>query len=427
MKRSCPEPLCYAVIRIDPVAMVEHFNDPIATAEACALRPKKYLVYLDTGLDLPFPTNSWFKFLISLVATRLRPEIPAKGITSDMSIPIYPNTSHPTGRTPLYTEDPFPFANCYHWVNNMTHIRVRRRDSEFDENQAVKVTPWEHVTMNITLSEDQQRIAANLARSTLHGRSEGSTRTQTETGSPDALISSTEACDPAPTTQSSSSTQDSRTLTVLSGASDGDKVHTFIQANLLQGEHSTAELLPHAPSEYDPTVAAIFRMDVFGLGHDDGAELLPLVDLWYELTEHLTEDTIPDPLGFYQERNAIVKIIQDARARSPNMPFPCRNEDGLSLMSEEFSFEHNADFNPDDSSIPHVEIVSLVQEPVNDSTNDDVALTERFDVQAPPQLAPEGQSPPAQVSKMKMVFARVRNTFLRPWSMRSPAFLPWWP
>lgn len=256
---------------------------------------------------MPFPTNSWFRFLISLVATTLPLDVPSEGITSDMSIPIYPNTNHPTGRAPLYTEDPFPFANCYHWVNNMTYIRVRRRDGKFDDCQAVKVTPWEHVTMNITLTEDQQRIDANLARGTLHGRSEGSSRTQTETGSQDALMPSTEAYDPAPTTQSSSSTQDSRTLTVLSGASDGDKVHAFIQENLLQGEPSTAELLHHAPSEYDPTVAAVFRMDVFGLGHDDGAELLPLVDLWYELTEHLTEDTIPDPLGFYEERDAIVK------------------------------------------------------------------------------------------------------------------------
>ena len=47
MKRLCPGSFQYAVIRMDPVAMVEHYHDPIATVEARALRPKKYLVYLD--------------------------------------------------------------------------------------------------------------------------------------------------------------------------------------------------------------------------------------------------------------------------------------------------------------------------------------------------------------------------------------------
>lgn len=47
MKTFCPDICEYAVIRTDPVAMVEHFNDPIATSRARALKTKKYLVYLD--------------------------------------------------------------------------------------------------------------------------------------------------------------------------------------------------------------------------------------------------------------------------------------------------------------------------------------------------------------------------------------------
>lgn len=45
----CPGSMQYAVIRIDPVGMVEHFDDPVATqeAEAQAMHAKKYLVYLD--------------------------------------------------------------------------------------------------------------------------------------------------------------------------------------------------------------------------------------------------------------------------------------------------------------------------------------------------------------------------------------------
>ena len=51
MKRFCPGGLFYAVIRMDAVAMVEHFNDPVATAAAQALNTKKYLVYLE-GVSL---------------------------------------------------------------------------------------------------------------------------------------------------------------------------------------------------------------------------------------------------------------------------------------------------------------------------------------------------------------------------------------
>ena len=56
MKRFCPGVFYYAVIRMDAVAMVEHFNDPIATAEARALETKKYLVYL-VSVRLPIPQS----------------------------------------------------------------------------------------------------------------------------------------------------------------------------------------------------------------------------------------------------------------------------------------------------------------------------------------------------------------------------------
>lgn len=47
--------------------------------------------------------------------------------------------------------------------------------------------------------------------------------------------------------------------------------------------------------------------DIFGLAHDPTPERLPLVDLWLELTDHLTADIIPSPLELYKEVNAIAK------------------------------------------------------------------------------------------------------------------------
>ena len=47
MQEDVPCDRSFAVIRMDPVAMVRHLNDPEATRAAKALSPRKYLVYLD--------------------------------------------------------------------------------------------------------------------------------------------------------------------------------------------------------------------------------------------------------------------------------------------------------------------------------------------------------------------------------------------
>ena len=41
-----PKPREFAVVRMDPVAMVERLRDPVAMEAARAMTPKKYLVFL---------------------------------------------------------------------------------------------------------------------------------------------------------------------------------------------------------------------------------------------------------------------------------------------------------------------------------------------------------------------------------------------
>ena len=48
-------------------------------------------------------------------------------------------------------------------------------------------------------------------------------------------------------------------------------------------------------------------LDLFGDDVDPmQTELLPLVDLWLDLTTHITEDTIPSPEEFIKEIETIV-------------------------------------------------------------------------------------------------------------------------
>ena len=55
MKLSYPVQQTYVVLQLDPVAMVQHLNDPAALEEARSMTPKKYLVYISmvyTSLSL---------------------------------------------------------------------------------------------------------------------------------------------------------------------------------------------------------------------------------------------------------------------------------------------------------------------------------------------------------------------------------------
>ncbi|KAI0327931.1 hypothetical protein GY45DRAFT_1327002 [Cubamyces sp. BRFM 1775] len=145
-----PSPRSYAVIRLNPEDMVRPFDDAQALLQAQAMRPKSYLIYLHMERALPFPDQPWYRFEIEPVATSLRPEDKALGITSDMCIPISPNSSHPTGREPLkpQPEGLFPYDNCYHWFDaKLVDVRIKARPEAFDETNAVALSVRSRIQM----------------------------------------------------------------------------------------------------------------------------------------------------------------------------------------------------------------------------------------------------------------------------------------
>ncbi|KAI0669541.1 hypothetical protein C8Q78DRAFT_992654 [Trametes maxima] len=287
MKRICPGASQYAVMRMDPVAMVEHFGDRDATLEAQRLIPNKYLVYLDNALDLPFPKSAWFRFQVSPIGTTLRPEETSRGITEDMAIPIYPNERHPRGRTPVHTESPFPFRNCYHWVDTQATVRVRRHPDMYDESNAVKVSSLEHIRMEKAFCEDCDRIddfAEAQEREASVSPSHSRSRRSYSPSSQDSRLSD-RSCVPSDRSDSSGS----------STSEDADDSSTDTNSdNERRGEW---------------TLDDIYRLDVFNLSQDMDDEFFPLVDLWFELEAHLSEETIPSPNEFDEERKAIARLV----------------------------------------------------------------------------------------------------------------------
>lgn len=74
-----------------------------------------------------------------------------------MVVLIYPNTSHPDGRAPVQSITPFPFDSCYHWLESMGIVRLRRKADLFDEDSAVQVEVMQHVVMERCFGEDSAR------------------------------------------------------------------------------------------------------------------------------------------------------------------------------------------------------------------------------------------------------------------------------
>ncbi|TFK93250.1 hypothetical protein K466DRAFT_581204 [Polyporus arcularius HHB13444] len=53
---------------------------------------------------------------------------------------------------------------------------------------------------------------------------------------------------------------------------------------------------------------------------EESPELHPLCHLWCDVAANLKQDDIPSPAHLFEERDAIVRIIREARARDPTLP-----------------------------------------------------------------------------------------------------------
>ncbi|KAI0740897.1 hypothetical protein C8Q76DRAFT_791281 [Earliella scabrosa] len=139
-----PFPECrrFAVIRLNPVAMIEHLKlDQQALDAARSMRNKKHLVYLYAPHDLPFPDSLWCRYSVEPVATVLRLNEPARGLTPDMVMPIFPNTRYSKGREPISPETQFPFRNCFFWIDSAMTVRIPVRPDGYDDTRAIRLSP----------------------------------------------------------------------------------------------------------------------------------------------------------------------------------------------------------------------------------------------------------------------------------------------
>ncbi|OJT08376.1 hypothetical protein TRAPUB_715 [Trametes pubescens] len=299
-----PNAPCYAVIRMDPVAMVKKLDDPEALKAARAMAPQSYVVYLTHVIrqltsshvlyfvlikaclqepELPFPNKPWYRYELNVIAPSLCEEDAARGITADMCTPIYPNNKHPAGREPLRPEKPFPYTNCYHWCNALEiEIRVLPRPELFNEDQAIQLS-----------YDEQMRFASHQFEDLL--RSRRSLSFSTEPPPPPLPLQRTETEPPVP-----------------AGATDPSarKPPSVTSASSRSSFGSSASRSVMSEESDMNSVDEIMAMDIF-TGPNADLDLLPLCELWLDMAVQLKEEDIPSPAGFLKERDEIVKYVVD--------------------------------------------------------------------------------------------------------------------
>ncbi|KAI8999040.1 hypothetical protein BD414DRAFT_512582 [Trametes punicea] len=274
-KKFFPLPGCYGVMQMDPVAMVEDLGDPEALKEAKSMRVKKYIAYLYSPIELPWPNRPWYGYYVCPVAPSLRSEDVEKAIAPEMCIPIAPNTNHPTGRPPLVPRPPFPYSNCYHWVDTLTRVRIRA-GVEFDDSRAVFLPDEAQIVMQEMFDRDMDRACEVLVERQNAARSLAALE-HLETSEATSYVNSSE-----------------------------DRTHSDSTSHPWSDSSVRGSSLQSTrPSSIDSfeTVAAF---DPLSSHPDDDAFFSPLVDFCFDLTDHVSQEVIPDPSGFWEERDQIL-------------------------------------------------------------------------------------------------------------------------
>ena len=75
-------------------------------------------------------------------------------------MPISPNTGHARGRDPLRTQPPFPFPNCYFWIESRMQLRVQAIPGGFDRHAkpGIELTVGSHVDLRAAFTQDLPRM-----------------------------------------------------------------------------------------------------------------------------------------------------------------------------------------------------------------------------------------------------------------------------
>ncbi|KAK0466121.1 uncharacterized protein EV420DRAFT_1636726 [Desarmillaria tabescens] len=124
----------YVAFKLDPVASLKALDDP-EVAKACeALESKTYVSCVTYLLSFPFPGVKYVSVSMTLLSKGLPNADPDRFITSDMSVPVLPNTSSSDSqsRPPLELSTSLPWPDCYHPTQARVKCRLPQSATDVD-------------------------------------------------------------------------------------------------------------------------------------------------------------------------------------------------------------------------------------------------------------------------------------------------------
>jgi hypothetical protein len=96
--------------------------------------------------------DGYTKISICPLQQGLIPQREEHNMTEAMCVPVYPEILHPTGRPPLKTNKPLPWAGCYH--PRCLHVSAFAPEESIDYTQAYRLPVQERVAMMYHCGED---------------------------------------------------------------------------------------------------------------------------------------------------------------------------------------------------------------------------------------------------------------------------------
>ena len=288
----------------------------------------------------------WYRFDIYPIAPCLRPADENACVSSDMCTPIWPNQSHPQGRTPPHTEPEFPFDNCYFWFDTSMKIRVCPRAEGFNWKETTALWPISEYDLWRGYEEEDRlhQIRAQKSREpqpqpaleSCAGtqlvsepspspicqqppvRIEDSAGTPSTPANTDAATLQGRELLPEPITDSRCPlwpvpqnhpipfSQSPRIVNDSSRAPhvDDDTISTNSRTDSDYSESMITSTDGTDIARSDDSFTMLTRLFA---DPKEGFELQPLCHIWYDLAANIKQEEIPNPIHLFEERDAVVR------------------------------------------------------------------------------------------------------------------------
>ncbi|TRM56591.1 hypothetical protein BD626DRAFT_466257, partial [Schizophyllum amplum] len=298
MSLAAPLPGAYVVVWLDPVASLEQLDDPIVRKECQKMKCGRYIACMTEPASTIAMILPQCAFEIDFVVRGLPSDDPSKFFHHSLSVPILPNTSHPTHRRPLHAFPPLPWNDCYH--AGPYHVKARCETGTSRDHPQSSLSLDEAAVLSAFMISDgnyvlQQERARDAGKETLYpppiDLSEG---LQDEIEYADKQLPMTE-----PWWYAVLGKDRQTDIDALDAARAPGPMPTHLKPTYDCAQE------PSATSEQEPSGDDIADLFAAILSHDVTPELQPFMRYNYDLSGF---DSPPDPAGFFEELAQLDRI-----------------------------------------------------------------------------------------------------------------------